>query len=84
MPKVRALVPLTHPKTGEVFAAGTEVDVDEEVFRDWRADGKVSSIEEEQKAAEAAKEGNYSARTSRTDAGEAKAEEAKPPPREKK
>jgi len=83
MPKVRALVPLTHPKTGEVFAAGTEVDVDEEVFRDWRADGKVSSIDEEKKAAEAAKEGNYSARTTRTDAGEAKAEDAKAP-REKK
>ena len=84
MPKVRTLVPLTHPKTGEVFAAGTEVDVDEEVFRDWRADGKVSSIDEEKQAEAAAKEGNYSARTSRTDAGEAKTEDAKPPAREKK
>ena len=83
MPKVRTLVPLTHPKTGELFAAGTEVDVDEEVFADWRADGKVSSIEEEEAQAKAAKEGNYGARTSRSDAGEAKAEDAKPA-REKK
>jgi len=83
MPKVRALVPLTHPKTGELFAAGTEVDVDEEVFRDWRADGKVSSIDEEEAQAKAAKEGNYTARTSRADAGETKAEESKSP-REKK
>jgi hypothetical protein len=83
MPKVRTLVPLTHPKTGELFAAGIEVDVDDEVFRDWRADGKVSSIDEEKKAEEAAKEGNYSARVSRTDVAETKAEEPKAP-REKK
>jgi hypothetical protein len=83
MPKVRTLVPLTHPKTGENFAVGTEVDVDDEVFRDWRADGKALSIDDEKKAQEAAKEGSYSARTSRTDAGEAKAEEPRAP-REKK
>jgi hypothetical protein len=73
MPKVRLLVPW-----GE-HAAGAEVDVSDEDFADLRADGKASSIEEEQKAAEAASEGNYSSRTSRTDAGEAKAEDAKPP-----
>lgn len=78
MPKVRLLVPW-----GE-HAAGAEVDVSDEEFADLRADGKASSVDDEKKAAEAAKEGNYSARTSRTDAGEARAEEAKPPPREKK
>jgi len=81
MPKVRTLVPLTHPKTGELFAAGAEVDVDDEVFRDWRADGKASSIDDEKKAEAAAKEGNYSARTSREDTGE---QAKSPPARERK
>jgi len=65
MPKVRTLVPLTHPKTGENFAVGTEVDVDEEVFRDWRADGKVADVAAEE--AQAAQPGNYSARVVRED-----------------
>lgn len=73
MPKIRTLVPLTHPKTGENFAAGTEVDVDEEVFRDWRADGKVADLEAEQ--AQAKQEGNYSARTGREDTAGTKSEE---------
>ena len=66
MPKVRTLVPLTHPKTGENFAAGTEVDVDDEVFAAWRADGKVSDVATEQR--QAAQPGNYSARTGREEA----------------
>ena len=74
MPKVRTLVPLTHPTTGEQFAAGTEVDVAEDVFNTWRADGKVSSIDEEK--AQAKVEGNYSARTGRAEAG------GQEPPRE--
>ena len=65
MPKVRTLVPLTHPKTGENFAAGTEVDVDDEVFADWRADGKAADVAAEQ--AQAEQPGVYSARTARED-----------------
>jgi hypothetical protein len=77
MVKVRTLVPLTHPTTGEQFAAGVEVDVAEDVFRDWRADGKVSALDDE-KAAE--KEGgNYTARTTRADAGQGE----EPPPKPK-
>jgi hypothetical protein len=68
MVKVRTLVPLTHPTTGEQFAAGAEVDVAEEVFRDWRADGKASSIDDEQAQAKALQEGgSFSARTGRAD-----------------
>ena len=65
MPKVRTLAPVTHPKTGEQFAAGVEVDVDDEVFRDWRADGKASDVAAEQ--AQAAEPGHYSERTARED-----------------
>jgi len=68
MPKIRTLVPLTHPKTGENFAAGTEVDVDDEVFRDWRADGKALSIDDEQAAIKAAEGGVFSARVERAEA----------------
>jgi len=68
MPKIRTLVPVTHPKTGENFAVGAEVDVDDEVFAAWRADGKVSSIDEEQAQAKAAAEGgHYAERTARED-----------------
>jgi hypothetical protein len=77
MVKVRTLVPLTHPKTDELFAAGAEVDVADEVAADWRADGKVSLIADEQAAEKAAKEGNYSARTARSDAPK---DEESPPP----
>lgn len=65
MPKIRTLVPLTHPKTGEAFAAGVELDVDEEVFRDWRADGKVADVAAEE--AQAREPGVYDARTGRED-----------------
>lgn len=65
MPKIRTLVPLLHPKTGESFAVGAEVDVDDEVFRDWRADGKVADISQEQ--AQAAQPGHYAERTARED-----------------
>jgi uncharacterized protein YuzE len=63
MAKVRTLVPLTHPKTGEQFAAGTEVDVDDEVFKDWRADGKVADIAVEEEQAK--QPGHYSDVTGR-------------------
>jgi len=65
MPKVRTLVPLVHPKTGEQFGVGTEVDVDNEVFAAWRADGKVSDVAAEQ--AQAAQPGHYAERTGRDD-----------------
>lgn len=67
MVKIRTLVPLTHPTTGEQFGAGTEVDVADEVAADWRADGKVSLIADEEAAAERANEGVYGARTGRDD-----------------
>lgn len=65
MPKVRALVPLTDPK-GNPIAAGQETNVDDETAANWRADGKVSLIEDEQKQAQ--QSGVYSARTGREDA----------------
>lgn len=65
MPKIRTLVPLVHPKTGENFAAGTEVDVDDEVFTAWRMDGKVADVAAEE--AQAQQPGVYDARTSRDD-----------------
>lgn len=81
MPKVRTLVPLTHPTTGEQFAAGVEVDVAEDVFRDWRADGKVLSIDDEKaRMKEAAETANYSSRTGRAEA----AQEAAPKAADKK
>jgi hypothetical protein len=68
MPKVRALVPLADPKTGEAIAAGAEVDVDDETYRDWKADGKVSALDDEKAAEERARqEGNFDARTGRSD-----------------
>jgi hypothetical protein len=78
MVKIRALVPLTHPKTAEVFAAGAEVDVADDVAADWKADGKISFIDDEKKAEEAAKEGNYSARMTRDKAGGTEATEEPP------
>lgn len=64
MVKIRTLVPLTHPTTGENFAVGTEVDVADEVAADWRADGKVSMLADEQKPESP---GVYDARTTRAD-----------------
>ena len=73
--KVRTLVPLTHPTTGEQFAVGTEVDVADEVAADWRADGKVADMAAEAAQAKAAEHGVYDARVGREEA---------PPPRGKK
>ncbi len=74
MVKIRTLVPLQHPTTGEQFAAGVEVDVADDVAADWRADGKVAAVETEEKP------GNYSARTGREDVAGGKEE---PPPKKK-
>ena len=68
MVKVRTLVPLTDPESGEPIATGSEVDVSVEVATDWRADGKVSLLTAEAEAAAAASEGVYDARTSREEA----------------
>lgn len=83
MVKIRTLVPLTHPTTGEQFGPGTEVDVADEVAADWRANGKVSMIDDEKAAEKAASEGVYNARTGREDTASTKSEEA-PKPKEKK
>jgi hypothetical protein len=84
MVKVRTLVPLTHPESGEQVAAGAEVDVSDEVARDWKADGKISFLEDEQAAEKTANEGNYTARTGREEAGGKNADDAAkapaPPP----
>jgi hypothetical protein len=78
MVKVRTLAPLTHPESGEQLAAGAEVDVSDEVARDWKADGKVAMIADEQVAAKTASEGNYSARVGREEAGGKNADEDTP------
>ena len=75
MPKVRTLVTLSHPTTGETFAPDTEVDVADDVAAAWRADGKVSLIADEQAAEQAASEGSYSARTGREETTSTKAED---------
>jgi len=82
MVKIRTLVPLTHPTTGEQFGAGAEVDVADDVAKDWKADGKISLIADEEAAAKAANEGNFSARTAREDVAGPKAEE--PAPRQRR
>lgn len=90
--KVRTLVPLTHPETGEQLAAGAEVDVSDEVAKDWKADGKISVIADEEAAAKTANEGVYDARTGREEAGgkiaddgaKTPAPEDEPPPKAKK
>lgn len=83
MVKIRALVPLTHPTTGEQFAAGAEVDVADEVANDWKADGKISLVGDEETATKQATEGNYSARTGREEAGGKDADDEPPAPKAK-
>jgi hypothetical protein len=78
MVKVHTLVPLTHPTTGEQFAAGAEVDVADDVAADWKADGKIAFSADEEASAKAAAEGNYSARTGRDDTASTESEEAAP------
>ncbi len=81
MVKIRTLVPLTHPATGEQFGAGTEVDVADEVANDWKADGKISLVADEEAAAKQAAEGNFGARTSREDTASTKSETPKEQPK---
>lgn len=66
MPKIRLLAPTTYKD--KPLATGAEVTVDEETYRDLRARGMASSIEDEEAQAKASAEGgNYSARTARAD-----------------
>lgn len=67
MVKVRTLVPLTHPTTGENFATDTEVDVADDVAAAWKADGKISLIADEEAAAKTANAGNFNAITVRAE-----------------
>jgi hypothetical protein len=60
MPKIRLLAPWTNEK-GEPQAAGAVIDVSDEQARDLHDHGQASLIEEEEKAAQAAQEGSYSA-----------------------
>jgi hypothetical protein len=76
MVKIHTLVPLSHPTTGEQFAAGAEVDVAEEVARDWKADGKIAYSADEEASAKQAAQGNYGARTGREEVASTKSEEA--------
>jgi hypothetical protein len=82
MVKVRTLAPLTHPDSGEQLAAGAEVDVSDEIARDWKADGKIALVADEEAAARTANEGNYTARTGREEAGGKNADDD--PPKAKK
>lgn len=74
MPKTRTIVAIHNPKTGEPLAAGAEVDLDDEAYRELRASGAVEASEEEVKEhATPEAQGNYGARTGRGDVGDAEA-----------
>ena len=91
MPKAQVLVATTNPTTGEPLAAGATVDLDEEAYKLLRADGKVAASGAETKAGlrdhdpatgllkpgPGTGQGNYSARTTRADAGQEAAEPKK-------
>jgi len=65
MPKVRALVPLEDAE-GPI-AMDQVVDVSDEQAAEWRAAGKVSLVDDEERNAKAAAAGNYGAVTGRDD-----------------
>lgn len=68
MPTTTAIVPFTHPDSGQPVAAGQEVTLGDDDYASMRADGKVTASTEEQKAhATPEAEGNYGARTGRED-----------------
>jgi hypothetical protein len=70
MVKIRTLVPLTHPTTGEQFGPDTEVDVADDVAAGWRTMGKITLISDEERNAQAAAEGHYGDVTGRQDVGQ--------------
>jgi len=66
MPTTVALVPLTHPDSGNLVAAGDDITLGDEDYALLRSEGKVAASAAEQKAhATADAEGNYSARAQR-------------------
>jgi hypothetical protein len=79
MPKTRTIVAINNPKTGEPLAAGAEVELDDEAYRELRDSGKVEASEEEVKAhATPEAQGNYGARTGRGDVADKAPEEPTP------
>jgi len=85
MPKTRAIVAATNPKTGEPLAAGAEVDLDDESYALLRAQGAVEASEQEQQEhATPEAQGNYSARTGRENVGETPKPAPREAPKEKK
>ena len=79
MPTTTTLVPLTHPDSGKLIAAGDEITLGDEDYAMLRADGKVAASAQEVKEhqVEASAQGIYNARTGREDVAGTKAE-AKP------
>jgi hypothetical protein len=74
MPKTRTIVAIQNPKTGEPLAAGAEVDLDDEAYRELRAAGAVEASEQEvREHATPEAQGNYGARVGRGDVGQAEA-----------
>jgi hypothetical protein len=68
MPKTRTIVAIAHPKTGEPLAAGAEVDLDEEAYQALRQAGAVEASQQEvREHATPDAQGNYGARTGRSD-----------------
>jgi len=85
MPKTRVIVATTNPKDGSPLAPGQEVDLDDEAYAALRQSGAVEASEQEQKEhASPEAEGNYSARMTRGQAGEAESVEDEPPRTRKK
>lgn len=67
MPKVRLLAPAID-NSGNPHAADEVVDVSDELAQEWRLSGKASLLEDEERQAQAAQGGNYTAVTGRDDA----------------
>jgi len=82
MPKARAIVATTNPKTGEPIAAGAEVDLDDESYNALRAQGALEASDKEvaEHAADTGQAGEYHARTTRADTGQAEEKPAEKPP----
>jgi hypothetical protein len=81
MPTTTALVPITHPDTGKPYAAGESITLSDEDYYDLRSDGKVAASDAEVKAhATPEAQGNYGARTGRSDTPAGAAAADTPPP----
>jgi hypothetical protein len=79
MPKTKAIVPLTHPETGEAVAAGADISLNDDDYLALRLAGSVEASEADQKAAASDDaEGNYRERTGREDTASTKTDEEPP------